>query len=68
MRAMRRRRCRSRAPSPDVITVDLVMPGIDGWNFIEKLRPEDDLATIPIVVVSALPDAKTSGNGRSTSR
>ena len=38
------------------------MPGIDGWNFIEQLRQERSLATIPVVVVSGAPDAKTSGN------
>jgi CheY-like chemotaxis protein len=43
---------------PDVITVDLVMPGIDGWSFIDKLRQEPALAGIPIIVVSGLPDAK----------
>ena len=51
----------ARTSRPDVITVDLLMPGIDGWNFIEKLRLEDNLASIPIVVVSGAADAKTSG-------
>jgi PAS domain S-box-containing protein len=51
----------ARSSRPDVITVDLLMPGIDGWNFIEKLRLEGNLASIPIVVVSGAADAKTSG-------
>src|SRR5688500_10897590 len=51
----------ARSARPDVITVDSLMPGIDGWNFIEKLRAEDGLAAIPIVVVSGAADAKTSG-------
>ena len=51
----------ARTAAPDVITVDLLMPGIDGWNFIEKLRQEEGLAGIPIVVVSGAADAKTSG-------
>ena len=51
----------ARTARPDVITVDLLMPGIDGWNFIEKLREEESLAMIPIVVVSGAADAKTSG-------
>ena len=51
----------ARTARPDVITVDLLMPGIDGWNFIEKLREEESLATIPIVVVSGAAAAKTSG-------
>ena len=51
----------ARTARPDVITVDLLMPGIDGWGFIEKLRQEESLAAIPIVVVSGATDAKTSG-------
>ena len=50
----------ARATRPDVITVDLMMPGMDGWSFIEQLRQEHGLADIPIVVVSGAPDAKTN--------
>lgn len=42
----------------DVITVDLLMPGLDGWSFIEQLRQEERLANIPIVVVSGAVEAK----------
>ena len=49
----------ARNSKPDVITVDLLMPGIDGWSFIDKLREEPALADIPIVVVSGAADAKT---------
>ena len=49
----------ARASHPDVITVDLLMPGIDGWSFIDRLRQEEGLANIPIVVVSGAADAKT---------
>lgn len=52
----------ARTSRPDVITVDLVMPGLDGWSFIEQLRQEKDLASIPVVVVSGAPEA--SGGGR----
>jgi PAS domain S-box-containing protein len=48
----------ARTAHPDVITVDLLMPGIDGWSFIDRLRHEQGLANIPIVVVSGAPDAK----------
>ena len=48
----------ARTIRPDVITVDLVMPGIDGWAFIDRLRLEDGLAHIPIVVVSGTAGAK----------
>jgi PAS domain S-box-containing protein len=52
----------ARTSRPDVITVDLLMPGIDGWSFIDRLRQEPVLADIPIVVVSGAADAK--GNTR----
>ena len=48
----------ARTARPDVITVDLLMPGIDGWAFIDRLRGEDGLAHIPIVVVSGAAGAK----------
>jgi PAS domain S-box-containing protein len=48
----------ARSALPDVITVDLMMPGIDGWGFIDTLRQEKALANIPIVVVSGAPNAK----------
>jgi PAS domain S-box-containing protein len=49
----------ARAARPDVITVDLLMPGIDGWGFIDRLRQEEGLDKIPIVIVSGAADAKT---------
>ena len=51
----------ARTSKPDVITLDLMMPGLDGWTFIDKLRQEEGLARIPIVVVSGAPDAAASG-------
>lgn len=49
----------AKSARPDVITVDLLMPGIDGWSFIDRIRQEEGLAHIPIVVVSGAPEAKT---------
>jgi PAS domain S-box-containing protein len=48
----------ARTKHPDVITVDLMMPDVDGWSFIDRLRQEAGLANIPIVVVSGAADAK----------
>ena len=33
----------ARTSKPDVITLDLMMPGLDGWTFIDKLRQEEGL-------------------------
>ena len=50
----------ARTMRPDVITVDLLMPGLDGWDFIARLRSEDALARIPVIVVSGVPEATKS--------
>jgi len=50
----------ARTMRPDVITVDLLMPGLDGWDFIERLRGEEALARIPVIVVSGMPEATDS--------
>jgi len=50
----------ARTMRPDIITVDLMMPGLDGWDFIERLRGEEGLARIPVVVVSGVPEATES--------
>lgn len=36
---------------PDLITLDLVMPGMSGWDVLKKLKAHPELRTIPVVVV-----------------
>lgn len=43
----------ARERHPDVILLDLMMPRMDGWAFREAQRADEDLAGIPVVVVSA---------------
>jgi PAS domain S-box-containing protein len=52
----------ARTSKPDVITVDLAMPGLDGWAFIDRLRQEDALAGIPVIVVTGVADPKDAGH------
>jgi PAS domain S-box-containing protein len=35
-----------------LITLDIELPGIDGWEFLDRLRENDALAQVPVVVVS----------------
>jgi CheY-like chemotaxis protein len=37
---------------PCALVVDLVMPDVDGWTLIERVRREPHLATLPIIVLS----------------
>ena len=39
---------------PDLILLDLMMPGIDGFEVIKRLRENPDTADIRIVILSAL--------------
>ena len=38
---------------PDVIVLDLLMPGMDGWDFRTAQLNEPSLAEIPVLIVSA---------------
>lgn len=40
-------------PTPDVLLLDLRMPGIDGWEVLRRLRAEPTLAELPVVVFTA---------------
>jgi CheY-like chemotaxis protein len=38
---------------PLAIALDLMMPGVDGYRVLERLRASPELSRIPVVVVSA---------------
>jgi CheY-like chemotaxis protein len=42
------------AQKPDLILLDLMMPGIDGFEVIKRLRENPETADIQIVILSAL--------------
>jgi DNA-binding NarL/FixJ family response regulator len=39
---------------PDVIICDVMMPDVDGYDFVAKLRARQDIGWIPVVFLSAL--------------
>jgi len=51
----------ARAHRLDLIILDLMMPVMNGWQFLEAQREDPDLATIPVVVVTATLDAQVEG-------
>lgn len=39
---------------PDLILLDLLMPEISGFDFLEKIKHDEKLKNIPVVIVSAV--------------
>jgi DNA-binding response OmpR family regulator len=44
----------ARAERPDVIVMDVMLPGKDGFETADEIRAEPDLCEIPILFVSVL--------------
>src|SRR5260370_16327819 len=47
---------RIRLERPDLIVLDLMMPVMDGWTFVEEFRGEPFCNDVPIIVTSASHD------------
>lgn len=45
-------------PLPDLILLDLNMPGIDGRQVLERIKRDDDLKQIPVVILTTSSDSK----------
>ena len=48
----------ARSESPDLIVLDLILPGVDGWEAARRLRADPETRAIPIIALSssAMPD------------
>ncbi len=49
--------------SPDVILLDVMMPGVDGFEVCRRLRERPETAHIPVVMVTALSDTSDRVRG-----
>jgi signal transduction histidine kinase len=58
----------AQAYHPDLITMDLAMPIMDGHTAITNLRADPELQHIPILVVSAITGWETAGGDLSMSK
>ena len=38
---------------PDVVLLDLLMPGLDGYGVLEQMRSDEHLRDVPVVVITA---------------
>jgi len=46
----------ARTLHPDVITLDIMMPGLDGWQVLGQLKEDPDLRHIPVVLLTMMDD------------
>jgi CheY-like chemotaxis protein len=44
----------ARKEKPDLILLDIMMPGFDGYTVLNIIKKEDTIKNIPVVIVSAL--------------
>ena len=54
---------KARAEAPDVILLDVMMPGLDGWQVAEELIDGDATSSIPIVFLTARAEARDRARG-----
>ena len=44
---------------PDAITLDVMMPGMNGWTVLSKLKSDPALKAIPVLLITVVDDAPT---------
>jgi DNA-binding response OmpR family regulator len=53
----------ARAERPDVILLDVMMPGLDGWGVAEQLTDDDGTQQIPIIFLTARAEFRDRARG-----
>jgi len=54
---------KARSETPDVILLDVMMPGLDGWRVAEELLDDERTESIPIVFLTARAELRDRARG-----
>ena len=44
---------RAKADAPDLVVMDLILPGIDGWEATRQLKAAEETRAIPVLALTA---------------
>lgn len=53
----------AQAQRPDLILLDIMMPGMDGWEALKLLKIDPETRAIPVIIVSARAEPKDKIRG-----
>ena len=58
--------CLENGVKPDLILLDIMLPGMDGWRIYDFLKESDNWNDIPVVFLTGRDDEKTMKKGMET--
>ncbi len=45
---------KAKSEKPDIILLDLILPGIDGFEVLERIKSDPEISNVPVIILSNL--------------
>src|SRR5262245_22517013 len=49
-----------RSQAFDVVLLDIIMPGLDGYQVLERIKADPELRDLPVIIISALDEVESA--------